>query len=47
MFFLRIQALLLLLSFSLWVEEIVGRVDRVADGDTITVLVSGGTRTLD
>ena len=47
MFFLKIQALLLLLSFSLWAEEMVGHVVRVADGDTITVLVSGGTRTLD
>ncbi len=34
----RLQALLLLLSFSLFAEEIVGRVVRVADGDTITVL---------
>jgi endonuclease YncB( thermonuclease family) len=41
MIFLRIQALLLLLSFSLWAEEIVGRVVRVADGDTITVLTAG------
>ena len=44
MFFLRIQAVCLLLSFSLFAEEIAGRVVRVADGDTITVLVSGGTR---
>ena len=33
-----LQALLLLLSFSLFAEEIVGRVVRVVDGDTITVL---------
>ena len=33
-----LQALLLLLSFSLFAEEVVGRVVRVADGDTITVL---------
>jgi len=44
MFFLRIQALLLLLSFSLWAEEIVGRVVRVADGDTITVLAAGNVQ---
>ena len=43
MFFLRIQAVCLLLSFSLFAEEIAGRVVRVADGDTITVLVSTGT----
>jgi len=41
-----LQALLLLLSFSLFAEEIVGRVVRVADGDTITVLASGGTRSV-
>ena len=44
MFFLRIQALLLLLSFSLWAEEIVGRVIRVADGDTMTVLAAGNVQ---
>ena len=43
MFFLRIQAVCLLLSFSLFAEEIAGRVVRVADGDTITVLVTTGT----
>ena len=42
----RLQALLSLLSFSLFAEEIVGRVVRVADGDTITVLASGGTRSV-
>ena len=42
----RIQVLCLLLSFSLFAEEIAGRVVRVADGDTITVLVSGGTRSV-
>ncbi len=42
----RPQALLLLLSFSLFAEEIVGRVVRVADGDTITVLATGGTRSV-
>ena len=41
----RLQALLLLLSFSLFAEEIVGRVVRVADGDTLTVIVqSVGSR---
>ena len=44
MSFLRIHALLLLLSFSLWAEEIVGRVVRVADGDTITVLAAGNVQ---
>ena len=43
MFFLRIQAVCLLLSFSLFAEEITGRVVRVADGDTITILVTTGT----
>jgi len=41
----RLQALLLLLSFSPFAEEIVGRVVRVADGDTLTVIVqSVGSR---
>ena len=40
----RLQALLLLLSFSLFAEEIVGRVVRVADGDTITVLSTSTTQ---
>ena len=40
----RLQALLLLLSFSLFAEEIVGRVVRVADGDTITVLSTSATQ---
>ncbi len=44
MFFLRIQALLLLLSFSVCAEEMVGRVVRVADGDTITVLAAGNVQ---
>ena len=44
MFFLRIQALLLLLSFSIWAEEIAGRVVRVTDGDTITVLDAAKTQ---
>ena len=39
-----LQALLLLLSFSLFAEEIVGRVVRVADGDTITVLSTSTTQ---
>ena len=42
----RLQALFLRLSFSLFAEEIVGRVVRVADGDTITVLATGGTRSV-
>ena len=36
--FFRIQALFLLLSWSLFAEELAGRVVRVADGDTITIL---------
>ena len=40
----RLQALLLLLSFSLFAEEIAGRVVRVADGDTITVLSTPATQ---
>jgi len=40
----RLQALLLLLSFSLFAEEIVGRVVRVVDGDTITVLSTSTTQ---
>jgi len=41
----RLQALLLLLSFSLFAEEIAGRVVRVVDGDTLTVIVqSVGSR---
>ena len=42
---LKTSALLAVLSFfSLFAEEIVGRVVRVADGYTITVLASEGTR---
>ena len=40
----RIQALLLLFSFSLFAGEITGRVVRVADGDTITVLDAAKTQ---
>ncbi len=40
---LRMLALFVMLSFSLFSGEIAGRVVRVADGDTITILVSGGT----
>ncbi len=36
--FFRIQALFLLLSCSLFAEELAGLVVRVADGDTITIL---------
>ena len=36
--FFRIQALFLLLSWSLFAEELAGRVVRVADGDTITII---------
>ena len=36
--------LLALFSHALFADEILGRVVRVADGDTITVLASGGTR---
>ena len=35
---LRILALFLMLSFSLFAGEIAGRVVRIADGDTITIL---------
>ena len=42
---MRMLALLLaLFSHALFADEILGRVVRVADGDTITVLASGGTR---
>lgn len=41
---LKIQALCLLLSFALFAEEIAGRVVRVADGDTITVLDAAKTQ---
>ncbi len=45
MAFKRILALCLLFAPTLLAEEIVGRVVRVADGDTITVLAAlGGTR---
>ena len=44
MVFLRIQTLCLLLSFSLLADEIAGRVVRVADGDTITVLDAAQTQ---
>ena len=40
----RLQALLLLLSFSLFAEEIRGRVVRVADGDTVTLLSTSATQ---
>lgn len=44
MAFKKILALCLMLAPTLFAEEIVGRVVRVADGDTITVLAaSGGT----
>ena len=42
----RIQLLCLLLSFSLFAEEIAGRVVDVTDGDTIVVLATGGTRSV-
>lgn len=45
MAFQKILALCLMFAPTLFAEEIVGRVVRVADGDTITVLAaSGGTR---
>ena len=47
MAFKKILALCLMLAPTLFAEEIVGRVVRVADGDTITVLAApGGTRSV-
>ena len=41
---LRMLALFLMLSFSLFAGEIAGRVVRIADGDTITILDAANTQ---